>query len=154
MLNEVMQELVVLIFMVVIVNLLVIPTVYKKLMMFYLQFMVILIILRPVIRIMGNEVTDSLGFEPFVSEEVFDSSVKSYQNQLEDTLTKLTYDDVSEQLQTASVMCQVEVMDFTLEEQLILSVRQELSPMQKACLASELDLSESDIVIMEGEING
>ena len=80
MIYDISKEIIVLIFLVIIVNLLVIPSVYKKLIMFYLQFMVVIIILKPVIRIMGNEVTSSLGFNSFVTETMFDESVKHYQD--------------------------------------------------------------------------
>ena len=153
MIYDISKEIIVLIFLVIIVNLLVIPSVYKKLIMFYLQFMVVIIILKPVIRIMGNEVTSSLGFNSFVTETMFDESVKHYQDQLAIDLETLTYDDVSNRLKSASKTCLVDIEAFTLSEKLEIKTNGYLSTSKKACLASEMGLVETDIIIMEEEVN-
>ncbi len=153
MIYESSKEMIILIFLVVIVNLLVIPSVYKKIMIFYLQFMVIIIILKPVIRIMGNEVTSQLGFQPFISEESFEDSVQYYQNHLKSDIQTMTYEGVSEQIKHSSDVCGVSVNRFELSDQLLVWTMQPLSDTKVYCLASEMGLTQSDIIFMEEEVN-
>lgn len=68
MLYEYAKQIIAMFFLIAIVNLLVIPASYKKIITFYLHFFIIVIILKPVISIMNNEVTSLIDSVSFLDE--------------------------------------------------------------------------------------
>ena len=91
-------------FLIAVVNLLVIPASYKKIISFYLHFFIIVIILKPVLSIMNNEVSSFINSITFISESEFDESVQYYQSKLEEDLKDLTLGEVDALIQKAEAL--------------------------------------------------
>ncbi|HAX72851.1 MAG TPA: hypothetical protein DCY20_04950 [Firmicutes bacterium] len=138
------KQIIAMLFLIAIVNFLVIPEAYKKMITFYLHFFIIVIILKPVLSIMGNEVSSYLDSFTFISEEGFNESVKYYQNQLGEDISEFTVADIDKLIRSAEETCQVEIYSFELEDVLIIN-SETITKENQYCLASEIGISISDI---------
>lgn len=138
------KQIIAMLFLIAIVNFLVIPEAYKKMITFYLHFFIIVIILKPVLSIMGNEVSSYLDSFTFISEEGFNESVKYYQNQLGEDISEFTVADIDKLIRSAEETCQVEIYSFELEDVLIIN-SETMTKENQYCLASEIGISISDI---------
>ena len=149
MLYEYAKQIIAMFFLIAIVNLLVIPASYKKIITFYLHFFIIVIILKPVISIMNNEVSTFIDSISFISEAQFDESVQYYQGKLEQDLEELTLSELEPSIQQAEQTCRVQIATFELDEVLTLQMV-ETSEQAKTCVMNELGLNRDNIRFEEG----
>ena len=149
MLYEYAKQIIAMFFLIAIVNLLVIPASYKKIITFYLHFFIIVIILKPVISIMNNEVSSFIDSVSFVNEDEFDQSIEYYQGLVENDLSKMTMTEIESLIRKAEDDCQVQLTDFELGE--VLTVKMvETDAKQKTCLLHQLGLEQSDVIFERG----
>ncbi|MGL4337879.1 MAG: stage III sporulation protein AF [Turicibacter sp.] len=131
-------------FLIAIVNLLVIPETYKKIISFYLHFFIIVIILKPVLNIMGNEVSTIFDSITFVDEEKFNQSVEYYQGRLGEDVKEFTLADIDKKINQAEVTCNTMVNSYELDEVLILQTKG-IDYQTQLCISNEIGISMSDI---------
>jgi len=136
-------------FLIAVVNLLVIPDVYKKIITFYMHFFIIIIILNPVIRIMDNEVGSFIDSVTFINEKTFEESVKHYQGILDEDLKEFTLAEVDAQVEEAAKTCQMQVIGIELDEILIIQIV-EASEDKQNCMIVELGISRDDVKFERG----
>ena len=136
-------------FLIAVVNLLVIPASYKKIISFYLHFFIIVIILKPVLSIMNNEVSSFINSITFISESEFDESVQYYQSKLEEDLKDLTLGEVDALIQKAEALCDVDIITFELDEVLTIQMV-ETSKEAKLCVSNQLGIDRNDILFEGG----
>ena len=149
MLYEYARQMIAMFFLIAVVNLLVIPASYKKIISFYLHFFIIVIILKPVISIMNNEVSSFIDSVSFVNEDEFDQSIEYYQGLVENDLSKMTMTEIESLIRKAEDDCQVQLTDFELGE--VLTVKMvETDAKQKTCLLHQLGLEQSDVIFERG----
>ena len=149
MLYEYAKQIIAMFFLIAIVNLLVIPASYKKIITFYLHFFIIVIILKPVISIMNNEVSSFINSITFISESEFDESVQYYQSKLEEDLKDLTLGEVDALIQKAEALCDVDIITFELDEVLTIQMV-ETSKEAKLCVSNQLGIDRNDILFEGG----
>lgn len=145
------KQIIAMFFLIAVVNLLVIPASYKKIISFYLHFFIIVIILKPVLSIMNNEVSSFINSITFISESEFDESVQYYQSKLEEDLKDLTLGEVDALIQKAEALCDVDIITFELDEVLTIQMV-ETSKEAKLCVSNQLGIDRNDI-LFEGEVN-
>lgn len=144
------KQMIAMFFLIAVVNLLVIPAAYKKIISFYLHFFIIVIILKPVLSIMNNEVSSFIDSINFISEQEFDQSVQYYQNKLKDDVNQMTLNEVDDLLQKAEQGCSVDILTFELGE--VLTVRMvETSQESQMCVSNQLGLDQKDILFEGGD---
>lgn len=144
------KQMIAMFFLIAVVNLLVIPAAYKKIISFYLHFFIIVIILKPVLSIMNNEVSSFIDSINFISEQEFDQSVQYYQNKLKDDVNQMTLNEVDDLLQKAEQRCSVDILTFELGE--VLTVRMvETSQESQMCVSNQLGLDQKDILFEGGD---
>lgn len=144
------KQMIAMFFLIAVVNLLVIPAPYKKIISFYLHFFIIVIILKPVLSIMNNEVSSFIDSINFISEQEFDQSVQYYQNKLKDDVNQMTLNEVDDLLQKAEQRCSVDILAFELGE--VLTVRMvETSQESQMCVSNQLGLDQKDILFEGGD---
>ena len=114
MLYEYARQMIAMFFLIAVVNLLVIPASYKKIITFYLHFFIIVIILKPLISIMNNEVSSFIDSVSFVNEDEFDQSIEYYQGLVEKDLSKMTMTEIESLIRKVEDDCQVQLTDFEL----------------------------------------
>ena len=149
MLYEYARQMIAMFFLIAVVNLLVIPASYKKIITFYLHFFIIVIILKPLISIMKNEVSSFIDSVSFVNEDEFDQSIEYYQGLVENDLSKMTMTEIESLIRKAEDDCQVQLTDFELGE--VLTVKMvETDAKQKTCLLHQLGLEQSDVIFERG----
>ncbi|WP_235070654.1 stage III sporulation protein AF [Turicibacter sp. TJ11] len=149
MLYEYARQMIAMFFLIAVVNLLVIPASYKKIITFYLHFFIIVIILKPLISIMNNEVSSFIDSVSFVNEDEFDQSIEYYQGLVENDLSKMTMTEIESLIRKAEDDCQVQLTDFELGE--VLTVKMvETDAKQKTCLLHQLGLEQSDVIFERG----
>lgn len=149
MLYEYARQMIAMFFLIAVVNLLVIPASYKKIITFYLHFFIIVIILKPLISIMNNEVSSFIDSVSFVNEDEFDQSIEYYQGLVEKDLSKMTMTEIESLIRKAEDDCQVQLTDFELGE--VLTVKMvETDAKQKTCLLHQLGLEQSDVIFERG----
>ena len=149
MLYEYAKQIIAMFFLIAIVNLLVIRASYKKIITFYLHFFIIVIILKPLISIMNNEVSSFIDSVSFVNEDEFDQSIEYYQGLVENDLSKMTMTEIESLIRKAEDDCQVQLTDFELGE--VLTVKMvETDAKQKTCLLHQLGLEQSDVIFERG----
>ena len=143
------KQIIAMFFLIAVVNLLVIPASYKKIITFYLHFFIIVIILKPLISIMNNEVSSFIDSVSFVNEDEFDQSIEYYQGLVEKDLSKMTMTEIESLIRKAEDDCQVQLTDFELGE--VLTVKMvETDAKQKTCLLHQLGLEQSDVIFERG----
>ena len=133
------KQIIAMFFLIAVVNLLVIPASYKKIISFYLHFFIIVIILKPVLSIMNNEVSSFINSITFISESEFDESVQYYQSKLEEDLKDLTLGEVDALIQKAEALCDVDIITFELDEVLTIQMV-ETSKEAKLCVSNQLGI--------------
>ena len=143
------KQIIAMFFLIAVVNLLVIPASYKKIISFYLHFFIIVIILKPVISIMNNEVSSFINSITFISESEFDESVQYYQSKLEEDLKDLTLGEVDALIQKAEALCDVDIITFELDEVLTIQMV-ETSKEAKLCVSNQLGIDRNDILFEGG----
>lgn len=143
------KQIIAMFFLIAVVNLLVIPASYKKIISFYLHFFIIVIILKPVISIMNNEVSSFIDSITFIDETQFDESVQYYQGKLEQDLKEVTLAEVNTLITSAEQTCRVQVSRFELDEVLTIQMV-ETSEEAKRCVMDELGINRDDIQFEEG----
>ena len=143
------KQIIAMFFLIAVVNLLVIPASYKKIISFYLHFFIIVIILKPVLSIMNNEVSSFINSITFISESEFDESVQYYQSKLEEDLKDLTLGDVDALIQKAEALCDVDIITFELDEVLTIQMV-ETSKEAKLCVSNQLGIDRNDILFEGG----
>ena len=149
MLYEYARQMIAMFFLIAVVNLLVIPASYKKIITFYLHFFIIVIILKPLISIMNNEVSSFIDSVSFVNEDEFDQSIEYYQGLVEKDLSKMTMTEIESLIRKVEDDCQVQLTDFELGE--VLTVKMvETDAKQKTCLLHQLGLEQSDVIFERG----
>ena len=149
MLYEYARQMIAMFFLIAVVNLLVIPASYKKIITFYLHFFIIVTILKPLISIMNNEVSSFIDSVSFVNEDEFDQSIEYYQGLVENDLSKMTMTEIESLIRKAEDDCQVQLTDFELGE--VLTVKMvETDAKQQTCLLHQLGLEQSDVIFERG----
>ena len=143
------KQIIAMFFLIAVVNLLVIPASYKKIISFYLHFFIIVIILKPVLSIMNNEVSSFINSITFISESEFDESVQYYQSKLEEDLKDLTLGEVDALIQKAEALCDVDIITFELDEVLTIQMV-ETSKEAKLCVSNQLGIDRNDILFDGG----
>ncbi|MFR5114680.1 stage III sporulation protein AF [Turicibacter sanguinis] len=143
------KQIIAMFFLIAVVNLLVIPASYKKIISFYLHFFIIVIILKPVLSIMNNEVSSFINSITFISESEFDESVQYYQSKLEEDLKDLTLGEVDALIQKAEALCDVDIITFELDEVLTIQMV-ETSKEAKLCFSNQLGIDRNDILFEGG----
>lgn len=143
------KQIIAMFFLIAVVNLLVIPASYKKIISFYLHFFIIVIILKPVISIMNNEVSTFIDSITFISEAQFDESVQYYQGKLKQDVKELTLSELDPAIKQAEKTCRVQILTFELDEVLTLQMV-ETSEQAKSCVMNELGLNRDNIRFEEG----
>ncbi|EGC90749.1 hypothetical protein GMA92_13475 [Turicibacter sanguinis] len=143
------KQIIAMFFLIAVVNLLVIPASYKKIISFYLHFFIIVIILKPVLSIMNNEVSSFINSITFISESEFDESVQYYQSKLEEDLKDLTLGEVDALIQKAEALCDVDIITFELDEVLTIQMV-ETSKEAKLCVSNQLGIDRNDILFEGG----
>ena len=143
------KQIIAMFFLIAVVNLLVIPASYKKIITFYLHFFIIVIILKPVLSIMNNEVSSFINSITFISESEFDESVQYYQSKLEEDLKDLTLGEVDALIQKAEALCDVDIITFELDEVLTIQMV-ETSKEAKLCVSNQLGIDRNDILFEGG----
>ena len=143
------KQIIAMFFLIAVVNLLVIPSSYKKIISFYLHFFIIVIILKPVLSIMNNEVSSFINSITFISESEFDESVQYYQSKLEEDLKDLTLGEVDALIQKAEALCDVDIITFELDEVLTIQMV-ETSKEAKLCVSNQLGIDRNDILFEGG----
>ena len=143
------KQIIAMFFLIAVVNLLVIPASYKKILSFYLHFFIIVIILKPVLSIMNNEVSSFINSITFISESEFDESVQYYQSKLEEDLKDLTLGEVDALIQKAEALCDVDIITFELDEVLTIQMV-ETSKEAKLCVSNQLGIDRNDILFEGG----
>ena len=143
------KQIIAMFFFIAVVNLLVIPASYKKIISFYLHFFIIVIILKPVLSIMNNEVSSFINSITFISESEFDESVQYYQSKLEEDLKDLTLGEVDALIQKAEALCDVDIITFELDEVLTIQMV-ETSKEAKLCVSNQLGIDRNDILFEGG----
>ena len=149
MLDEYAKQIIAMFFLIAIVNLLVIPASYKKIITFYLHFFIIVIILKPVISIMNNEVSSFIDSISFINEEEFDQSIQYYQGLVEIDLSKVTMAEIETLVRQAESGCQVQIVGFDFSEVLTLEMV-ETEEEAKTCVLNKLGLNREDVVFKRG----
>ena len=149
MLYEYAKQMIAMFFLIAVVNLLVIPASYKKIISFYLHFFIIVIILKPVISIMNNEVSTFIDSITFISEAQFDESVQYYQGKLKQDVKELTLSELDPAIKQAEQTCRVKIKTFELDGVLTLQMV-ETSEQAKSCVMNELGLNRDNIRFEEG----
>jgi|GEM_PF-1720533 len=145
------RQLIGVFFLIAVVNLLVIPDSYKKIITFYMHFLIIVIILNPLIRIMDNEVGSFIDSITFVNEETFEESVRYYQGMIEDDLKEFTLAEVEQQIEEASRICGTEVTGIELKEMEILIIHMvETSESMENCMIVEVGISRENVRFERG----
>ena len=112
MLYEYAKQIIAMFFLIAIVNLLVIPASYKKIITFYLHFFIIVIILKPVISIMNNEVTSLIDSVSFLDEGKFDESIQYYQGLIETDLSQMTLSEMEARVESSGEKCGIQILGF------------------------------------------
>ena len=143
------KQIIAMFFLIAVVNLLVIPASYKKIISFYLHFFIIVIILKPVLSIMNNEVSSFINSITFISESEFDESVQYYQSKLEEDLKDLTLGEVDALIQKAEALCDVDIITFELDEVLTIQMV-ETSKEAKLCVSNQLGIDRNEILFEGG----
>ena len=143
------KQIIAMFFLIAVVNLLVIPASYKKIISFYLHFFILVIILKPVLSIMNNEVSSFINSITFISESEFDESVQYYQSKLEEDLKDLTLGEVDALIQKAEALCDVDIITFELDEVLTIQMV-ETSKEAKLCVSNQLGIDRNDILFEGG----
>ena len=143
------KQIIAMFFLIAVVNLLVIPASYKKIISFYLHFFIIVIILKPVLSIMNNEVSSFINSITFISESEFDESVQYCQSKLEEDLKDLTLGEVDALIQKAEALCDVDIITFELDEVLTIQMV-ETSKEAKLCVSNQLGIDRNDILFEGG----
>lgn len=143
------KQIIAMFFLIAVVNLLVIPASYKKIISFYLHFFIIVIILKPVISIMNNEVSTFIDSITFISEAQFDESVQYYQGKLKQDVKELTLSELDPAIKQAEQTCRVKIKTFELDGVLTLQMV-ETSEQAKSCVMNELGLNRDNIRFEEG----
>lgn len=143
------KQIIAMFFLIAVVNLLVIPASYKKIISIYLHFFIIVIILKPVLSIMNNEVSSFINSITFISESEFDESVQYYQSKLEEDLKDLTLGEVDALIQKAEALCDVDIITFELDEVLTIQMV-ETSKEAKLCVSNQLGIDRNDILFEGG----
>ena len=143
------KQIIAMFFLIAVVNLLVIPASYKKIISFYLHFFIIVIILKPVLSIMNNEVSSFINSITFISESEFDESVQYYQSKLEEDLKDHTLGEVDALKQKAEALCDVDIITFELDEVLTIQMV-ETSKEAKLCVSNQLGIDRNDILFEGG----
>lgn len=146
------KQLVLMFFLITIVNLLEIADSYKKIITFYMHFLIVIIILNPLLRIMNNEVDSFIGQVTFVNERAFYEAIQSYQETLGANLEAIAVSELESRIEEATRRCQTEVRNFKLDEVLIIQLTDN-SRANQNCMIVELGLNREDIVF-EGGIAG
>lgn len=143
------KQMIAMFFLISVVNLLVIPASYKKIISFYLHFFIIVIILKPVLSIMNNEVSSFIDSINFISEQEFDESVQYYHKKIEHDLNQVTLGEVNDLIQKAEERCDVEILTFELGE--VLTVQMvETAQEAKICVSNQLGIDRQDILFEGG----
>ena len=137
-------------FLIAVVNLLVISESYKKIITFYMHFLVIIIILNPVIRIMNSEVGDLLNFNYIISEPEFDRRVQEIRSRMANEIGELSLGEVDQVVRQAADACGVTVRGFELEEHLVLRML-ETSTTDENCMIVQLGLTRADVIFKGGD---
>jgi len=146
MIYEYATQIIAVFFLIAIVNLLVISESYKKIITFYMHFLVILIILHPVLRIMNNEVGSLLDFNYFITDSEFDRRVHETRNQIAHDVSELSLGEIDDRVRQAAGYCGATVRGFEItDEQLILRMSEQSSTVQN-CMIVQLGLTRGDIV--------
>ncbi|MDO4924852.1 MAG: stage III sporulation protein AF [Turicibacter sp.] len=149
MLYEYAKQMIAMFFLIAVVNLLVIPASYKKIITFYLHFFIIVIILKPVISIMNNEVSSFIDSISFINEDEFDQSIQYYQGLVENDLSKMTMAEIESLIRKAEENCQVQLTGFEFSE--VLTVKMvETDAEAKTCMLNQLGLEQSDVIFERG----
>lgn len=143
------KQIIAMFFLIAVVNLLVIPASYKKIISFYLHFFIIVIILKPVLSIMNNEVSSFINSITFISESEFDESVQYYQGKLEEDLKDVTLGEVDALIKNAERACDVDIITFELDEVLTIQMV-ETSQEAKVCVSTQLGIDRNDILFEGG----
>ncbi len=149
MLYEYAKQIIAMFFLIAVVNLLVIPAAYKKIITFYLHFFIIVIILKPVISIMNNEVSSFIDSISFVNEDRFDQSIQYYQGLIEIDLSSATMAEIESLVRQAADRCQVQMTGFEFSEVLTLKMV-ETEEEAKTCMLNKLGLDQEDVVFERG----
>lgn len=143
------KQIIAMFFLIAVVNLLVIPASYKKIITFYLHFFIIVIILKPVISIMNNEVSSFIDSISFINEDEFDQSIQYYQGLVENDLSKMTMAEIESLIRKAEENCQVQLTGFEFSE--VLTVKMvETDAEAKTCMLNQLGLEQSDVIFERG----
>lgn len=149
MIYEYAGQIIAMFFLIAIVNLLVIPASYKKIITFYLHFFIIVIILKPVISIMNNEVSSFIDSISFLDEDEFNQSVQYYQGLIEMDLSEMTMAEIESLIRKSEAICGVQITGFEFGEVLTLKMV-ETNDEAKTCMLNQLSLSPGDIVFERG----
>ena len=149
MIYEYAGQIIAMFFLIAIVNLLVIPASYKKIITFYLHFFIIVIILKPVISIMNNEVSSFIDSISFLDEDEFNQSVQYYQGLIEMDLSEMTMAEIESLIRKSEAICDVQITGFEFGEVLTLKMV-ETNDEAKICMLNQLSLSPDDIVFERG----
>ncbi|MCL1949937.1 MAG: stage III sporulation protein AF [Turicibacter sp.] len=132
-------------FLIAVVNLLVISESYKKIITFYMHFLVIVIILQPVLRIMNSEVGSLLDFNHFVTDSEFDRRVEQTRNQLATQVQELSLGEIEERVREAADACGEVVRGWNLDgDQLVLRMPNTSATTQN-CMIVQLGVTRSDV---------
>ena len=151
MIYEYARQLIGVFFLIAVVNLLVIPDSYKKIITFYMHFLIIVIILNPLIRIMDNEVGSFIDSITCVNEETFDESVRHYQGMIEDDLREFTLVEIEQQVEEASRICGTQVTGIEFKELELLVIHMvEVSETTQNCMIVELGLNRENVIFERG----
>ncbi len=150
MLYEYAKQIIAMFFLIAIVNLLVIPASYKKIITFYLHFFIIVIILKPVISIMNNEVTSLIDSVSFLDEGKFDESIQYYQGLVETDLSKITLAEMEARVKSAGEACEVQLLGFEFDEELTIEMAK-TDTSAKTCMLKQLNLNQEDVIFKGGD---
>lgn len=149
MLYEYAKQIIAMFFLIAVVNLLVIPAAYKKIITFYLHFFIIVIILKPVISIMNNEVSSFIDSISFVNEDEFNQSIRYYQGLIEIDLSNATMAEIESLVRQAADGCRVQMTGFEFSEVLTLKMV-ETEEEAKTCMLNKLGLDQEDVIFERG----
>ena len=150
MLYEYAKQIIAMFFLIAIVNLLVIPASYKKIITFYLHFFIIVIILKPVISIMNNEVTSLIDSVSFLDEGKFDESIQYYQGLIETDLSQMTLSEMEARVESSGEKCGIQILGFEVGHVLTLEMAKTDSE-SKTCMLNQLGLKQEDVIFKGGD---
>ena len=143
------RQLIGVFFLIAVVNLLVIPESYKKIITFYMHFFIIIIILNPIIRIMDNEVGSFMNSINFINEEDFEKSIRNYQEMIDEDLEAYTFAEMDARILEAADICQVRITNTRWEDVLVIHMV-ETSERDQLCMVLELGLNREDVKFERG----